>query len=278
MRTLMYIPLFFSTAMLPAQSTFRFDRTLVECEDRWVVFPMNEDSSYSFGFVYIDAQAGWTLQAEGSFTISAEGKFIPKKMDTNVKMRLPRPDVSVDFIPRYRLAELDVDPVPAWLQAYKTDTVSARHFYRWGFLYNAWNACAKALGYLERAKEIDPKMDGLGVELAFSYNCLKQYDKAIGELEECLQRNPGDAYINKELVYALAHSGQVDEAADACRKAFRNCEDKTYQGENCYNVLVGYYEKGDKANFKIWLKETRKWVKDNEPILNSLRRMEASLR
>ncbi len=35
-----------------AQLNLRFDKRFVECEDKWVAFKMNEDSSYTFGFIY----------------------------------------------------------------------------------------------------------------------------------------------------------------------------------------------------------------------------------
>jgi tetratricopeptide (TPR) repeat protein len=203
-----------------------------------------------YGFIYIDAQAGLTLNYEGNFTISDNGIFIPKKIDsTNFKIRLQPNKVRVAFIPENKFEELQVPPIPDWLKYYQTDTNSVQRLYRWGFLYNGWNECTKALTYLERAKKINPEFKGLAVELAFSYNCLEKYDKAILILQNALVSNPADAYINKELIYAELKSGQLDKAAESCKIAIKVCTDKSYNGENCYNLLYSYYLKKDKTNF-----------------------------
>ena len=75
----------------------------MESEDRWVAFQMDKDSSYIYGFIYIDAQAELTFNYEGNFRISEAGSFIPKKIDsTNFKVRLEPNNVKVAFIPENR--------------------------------------------------------------------------------------------------------------------------------------------------------------------------------
>ena len=71
-------------------------------------------------------------------------------------------------------------------------------------------------------------------------------------LQNVLETNPTDAYVNKELIYALIKSGQLDKAAESCTKAIKNCTDKTYNVENCYNLLHNYYLRKDKTNFNLW--------------------------
>ena len=50
-----------------AQTNLNFDKRFVECEDHWVTFNMNKDSSYTYGFIYIDEEAGLTFNREGNF-------------------------------------------------------------------------------------------------------------------------------------------------------------------------------------------------------------------
>jgi tetratricopeptide (TPR) repeat protein len=133
------------------------------------------------------------------------------------------------------------------------------------------------LSYLERAQQADPNYKGLGVELAYSYNCLGQYDKAIFVLKDALNKNPTDAYTNKELIYALIKSGQLDKASESCKNAITVCTDKTYNGENCYNLLHEFYIKKDKANFNSWLSETKKWNGKNDQLLKSISVMESEI-
>jgi tetratricopeptide (TPR) repeat protein len=261
-----------------AQIVLKFDKRFVESEDRWVAFQKGKDSTYPYGFIYIDAQAGLTFNYEGNFKITPEGNFIPKKLDsTNVKMRLQNNNVLVAFIPENKFAELLIPAVPEWLKYYKTDTGSVARLYRWGFLYNGWDECAKALDYLERAQKIDPKYKGLEVELAFSYNCLKQFDKAISILTGALQSDPENAYVNKELIYALIKSGQLDQASERCKKAIAVCKDQTYNGEMCYNLLHEYYKTKDKKNFMLWLEETKKWTSSRPEVVKSIKIMEDEL-
>jgi tetratricopeptide (TPR) repeat protein len=263
---------------LQAQSILKFDKRFVESEDKWIAFQMDKDSAYAYGFIYIDPQAGLTLNYEGTFKILNTGLFVSKKIDsTNIKVRLQPNNVLVAFIPEQKFEELKIDPAPQWLTYYKTDTASIDRLYHWGYMYNGWNECAKALTYLEKAQKLNPKFKGLEVELAFSYNCLGQYDKAVSILESALESNPTDAYTNKELIYAQINLGQLDKAAESCKKALKVCEDQTCNGENCYNLLHNFYLKKDKANFILWLSETRKWTSKNADLTKSIKTMEEEL-
>ena len=268
-----------TTTSVNAQHLLNFNKRFVESEDKWVAFQKGEDSSHAYGFIYIDEQAGLTLQYEGHFTISPAGVFISKKLldSSSVKVRLQPNNVLVAFIPESKFQELQIEAVPEWLSGYKKDTNSVKRLYNWGYMYNGWNECAKALTYLEKAQKIDPKFKGLEVELAFSYNCLQQYDKAIGILREALKVNSTDAYINKELIYSQTQSGQLDEATQSCKRALAICTDTSYNWENCYNLLHNFYLKKDKANFMLWLDETKKWTSGKKELTRSISVMEKEL-
>lgn len=261
-----------------AQNDLIFDKRFVESEDCWVAFPPKKDSTFPFGFIYIDPFAGLTLQFEGVFRIAPDGKYISQKNDSaSYKVRLKPNKQLVALIPASRFAELSIESTPQWLKYYKTDTGSVKRLYDWGFRYNGWNECAKALTYLERAQTIDPKYKGLAVELAYSYNCLQQYEKAITVLKSALKENPADAYINKEFIYAQAKSGKLDNASESCLKALEVCTDTSYNGEMCYNLLHAYYEKKDKTNFHKWLPVTKKWVASISALTESLKIMEEEI-
>lgn len=270
---LFLLPLFATT--LNGQNVLTFDHRFVESENKWVAIRTGKDTLFSFGFIYIDAVAGLTLNSEGSFTIAKDGKFIPNKLDNiGMKYRLKPNNVKVAFIPATKFKELGVTEFPSWLELYLGDTTTIEHLYRWGYLYNGYDECSKGLTYLEKAYKINPKFKGLEVELAFSYNCLKQFDKAISILTSAIESNPTDAYFHKELIYAQIKLGKLDIAAESCRKALSVCTDKTYNGENCYNLLHNYYEKKDKTNFNLWLTETKKWTATNASITRSIKTME----
>jgi tetratricopeptide (TPR) repeat protein len=236
-----------------AQNNLSFNNRFVECEDKWVAFSMNKDSSFTFGFIYIDAQAGLTLNREGNFKINQDNTLkVEKLKEANIKVRLQANNVKVAIIPVTMYKDLEIEQFPNWLKFYKTDTTSAKHFYDWGFMYNGWNECAKALTYLEKAEKINPNYKGLSVELSFSYNCLKQYNKAEIILSNEINRNPSDAYVNKEYIYTLINNSKIDAAIEQFEKSIKTLKDVQYNAENCFNIMGNYYTKRDKQKFNLW--------------------------
>ncbi len=277
MKILFVIVTFFSLSA-KAQNELSFNKRYVESEDKWVAFQQSKDSSYLYGFIYIDAQAGLTFNYEGTFTINKNGQFISKKnTSASIKSRLQPNKNLVALIPNTKFEELEIKQTPDWLQFYKTDTASIERLYRWGFIYNGYEECAKALTYLERAQKINPLFKGLAVELAFSYNCLSQYNKAIDVLQTALISTPNDAYTNKELVFAQVKSGQLSQAEISYKNAVAICTNKGYNAEMCYNILHQYFEKKDKINFNIWLAEIKKWELNDAAITTNVKIMEAQI-
>lgn len=244
----------------------KFDKRFVQSEDKWVAFPADSSGAYALGFIYIDSQAGLTLDHRGSFRIDSDGKFIleKNKVERSIKYRLEPNNNLVAIIPESKFKELGIEKIPDWLKFYKEDEESISRLYNWGYRYNGWGECEKALEFLEKANTIDPNYKGLRVELAYSYNCLKRYKDAISVLQKVLKNNPTDPYTNKELIYAEAKSGQVEMAKKTCRNAFKVCKEETYHAENAYNILQIYYINKDIPNFDKWLTEANVWfVKNN---------------
>jgi hypothetical protein len=96
-----------------AQVNLNFDKRSVECEDEWVAFQMNKDSSYNYGFIYIDTQAGLTLNSEGTFKTKQDGSFEIKKIsETNIKVRLEPNNVKVAIIPENLYKNLQIEEIP----------------------------------------------------------------------------------------------------------------------------------------------------------------------
>jgi len=251
----LFLLLCFLAIRSQAQNSLKFNKLFVQSEDKWIAFPPGEDSVYDFGFIYIDPEAGLTLHYEGSFKILSNGVFIPKKVDTAIiKVRLEPNEVMVAFIPEGKFGELGIQAIPEWLQSYKTDSNSIDRLYNWGFMYNGWGECEKALSYLERANKINPKYEGLAVELSYSYNCLERYTDAEAILAEEIKSNPRNAYVSKEYIYTLTKIKKVDLAIAQFEKAKTTIADKQYDAENCYNILQYFYYQKDKENFSKWYK------------------------
>ena len=269
---------FLSTTFGFAQTKLVFDKRFVQCEDKWVAFKADSTGSHILGFIYIDAQAGLTLEYEGSFTIEANGKFLLKKKESQdaMKVRLKPNNVLVALIPAEKLTELGLKAVPDWLKYYKENENTVERQYRWGYMYNAWGECEKALEFLNKAYLLNPKFSGLKVELAYSYNCLQNYSKAIELLMLALKEEPITAYIVKELIYAQAKNGDVQTAEDTFNHYLPMITDTTYKAENAYNILQGYFIKKDVKNFHRWLNASD--LKSDKKLLPYVERMAANLK
>lgn len=255
------------TLNISAQTTLTFDKRYVQSEDKWVAFKPDKDSSYTFGFIYVDADAGLTLNLEGTFKMLSSGEFEPKKQEeANVKIRLQPNNVLVAFIPESKFEELQIAAEPEWLKHYKTDINSPERLYKWGFMYNGWNECETGLSYLEKLQDIEPRYAGLAIELAYSYNCLEQYDNAETILQDEIQSNKTDAYVNKEYIYTLVKNQKIDAAIKQFQKSLNLVDDKQYHAENCFNIMQYYYLLKDQDNFNVWYKELKKHPTENKQL------------
>jgi tetratricopeptide (TPR) repeat protein len=278
MKHLLLILIIFTTKV-NAQQVLNFDKRFVQSEDKWVAFQPEKNGSYAFGFIYIDAQAGLTLNHEGTFRILANGEFLREKGEdsTKFKIRLQPNNVLVAHIPENKFDELKITPIPDWLHFYKSDTSSVQRLFQWGYMDNGWSECAKALTYLERAKDNDPNFRGLAVEIAFSYNCLKQYTKAEEILEAEIKKNPADAYVNKEFIYTLVQSDKIEKAITQFNSSLNLVKDKQYHAENAYNILQYFYIQKDKENFSKWYEILMKQPTENKMITDYANKMKNNM-
>lgn len=265
-----------ASLLVQSQSTLEYNKRFVECEDQWVAFRPEKDSSQVFGFIYIDAEAGLTLQAEGSFTIGADGHFIPKKMMENgaYKIRLQPNNVKVAILPPDRLKELGVSQIPDWLHFYKDTKDTIGRMVRWGYYYNHWGESAKALTYLEKAYKLDPAYKGVEFELAYAYNALEQFDKAVPVLTTALERPEAEpCLLYKELCYAQMFLNRMNEASASSLKGIEACEDVQLKAEMAYNMAYQFYKRKDKENCRNWAAEVQKWTKPGNRYYDSAAQM-----
>ena len=252
--------LFFTIFLLSSITTaaqLTFDKTILDCEDKWVAFP-EDNGLHKYGFIYVDSQAGLTFDYSGNLKIDAAGKIkvYANEKDSSIKILLNPTKIKVALIPEANFEQLKISKVPDWLSYYKMKEGSIEHLYMWGSIYTAWGACEKGLVSLEKASKINSDYKEVKVQLAHTYNCLNQYEKAIKLLQKVLIVNPSDAYINKEYIFALVNTQQLDLAIVSYKKALKVCPDTTYVAENAYYILQGYFFKNDRKNFDRWLANT----------------------
>ena len=265
-----------------AQSGLLFKTKYFRAEDNWVAFPKKEkDDSYLYGFVYLDEQAGFTLQVGGTFRIDETGKYIPEKKDTptaNIKLRLTPNTADVAIIKDDKLAELGVDKVPNWLKYYKESKDKVAGLVARGYQYNHIGGSDLAIPLLEEAYGIDPDAKGLNFELSFAYNATKDYKSAETILVKAIEKEPKNVLLYKELLYAYVYQDKLSDAENIYKKSTEEVKDNTFKAEMAFNMAQAYYQKRDKENFKIWAKITRKYCpKEYTDILDYLTMFEKKL-
>ena len=259
---------FFLLICIKSSAQLTFDKTILDCEDKWVAFPEEYGGLYKYGFIYLDPQTGLTFDYSGSLKIDDTGKIraYPKEEGSSMKVPLNPGKIQIALIPEANFEQLKISKVPDWLSNYKMEEDSIERLYSWGTIYNTWGEYQKALELLEKVSKINSEYKGLDVQLAYSYNRLNQYKKAIEVLKKALIVNPTDAFSTKEYIYALAKSQQLDAAIVCYRNSLKVCPDKTYVPENAYYILEGYFYKYDRVNFDKWLAETEVIMSSNEQI------------
>lgn len=280
MRLILIVAFLFSLNA-QAQTLLKFDKKNAQCEDQWVAYQKNEkDTSYIFGFIYIDSQAGLTFNYEGSFKIDDKGKFLPaiRPLEAgSMKVRLEPHKGIIAIIPEEKFAELGVKALPDWLAVYKKGENTIERLQRWGYLYNAWNMSAKALTYLEKAYQLNPKFTGVEFELGYAYNALGQFGKAAEVLSAAIVTSPKECYLYKELSYANIHLKKIDEASKIAFKGIEACDEKPIKAEIAFNIAADYFNKKDLPNFSAWAKETRKWTTKDDQFSKYLEAMESKI-
>lgn len=262
-----------------AQNRLTFETVYFRAEDHWVALPKKgADKTYTYGFIYLDEQAGFTLEYGGQFIITDDGKFVSdtseKKFQSSVKLRLSQNTVDVEIIDDAHLAELGLPKVPDWLKFYKESDNKAQSLLNKGYFYNHVGGSDLAIPLLEEVHGMNPEIKGLGFELVFAYNATKDYKNAIQVLPYYVKREPNNILLYKEWVYALCNLGNMSEAENICFEAFKVAGDDAYRAEMAFNVAQTYYVKKDKDNFQKWAKITKKYAPNKSPLLEYLKMYE----
>jgi tetratricopeptide (TPR) repeat protein len=265
---------------ITSSAQLTFDKTILDCENKWVVFPEEYGGLYKYGFIFVDLQRGLTFEYRGNLKIDSTGKIIayPNEENSSIKVPLYPSKILIAIIPEVNFEQLKISKDPDSLSFSKLKEGSIEQLYSWGSIYNTWGEYQKGMELLERASKINNEYEGLNIQLAYSYNRLKHYKKAIEVLKKALVLNPTDAFINKEYIYALVNTQQLDAATDSYRNSLEVCPDQTYVAENAFYILQGYFYKIDKKNFDKWLAQTENVMSSNEQIKKIVEQMKIEMR
>lgn len=268
----------FIALQISAQNPLKFDKKQIDAENNWVAIPMEKEGEYALGFIYLDLDAGLTLQYEGNFSIEKDGQFkrLGEAEKTNsMKIRLQPNNNLCAIIPDAKLKDLKVEKTPDWLKIYNADPESSRTLYSRGFMYNHHDQPAKALIYLEKADKKDPLYNGLQTELAYSYNALGKFDLAEKALQKAIVADSNNCYTYKELAYTYTKGGSLEKAITTFETMSKmDCKEVSFVTETAYNIAYEYYKKRDEVNFKKWKSEMLKWAKSGDAYSKNVAAME----
>jgi tetratricopeptide (TPR) repeat protein len=244
------------------ESKLSFDTKYYEAVDRWIAFPKQEtDTAYTFGFIYLDEQAGFTFDYSSKFIKGEEGLIaLPRESQNSLKSRLAANTAPVALLSGKQVADLGLPTQPDWLSNYKRDSGKVSYLKNIGFHYNHVGASNLALEPLNRAYKIDPHYDGLEFELAYAYNALKSFDKAIEVLEKAIANNPDNFYFYRELGYAYRYTHQLDKAERTYRKGIIISNNAFEKSEMAVNMAQAYFQIRDRKRFNEWAGITRKYA------------------
>jgi tetratricopeptide (TPR) repeat protein len=250
-----------------------------DCEDRWVaLYHEPEDHDYTYGFVYIDPQAGFTLHFGGRFTIDADGKYRsapnpipPDKM--TLKIRLDQNGIAA-LLPPSALAQLGLPEKPDWLNSYEDKADSVSHKVSWGSFYNGIGDSRRAIYYLESAYKERPDAPKLVFELVYAYNALERPGDAIRLSKSQFAKNPKDELLCREMAFAYLHLKSYQEAATQYRACIALCGDSESQmaekSELAMNPSSTYKALADTPNSEAWLEKAKRWAPKGSPVYRYL--------
>ena len=265
----------FFTNLTFAQQCFTFDARFIDCIDKWVILPQEQDWYYTYGYVFLDENFDLIFQKEGIFEIREDCNFYSTKAKKVTKTKLTPSKALVSVISEDKFSELKIF---SELKSIKKPKESAENYFHLGFFYNAWGENQKALAALTQAKALNPKIEGLEKEIAFSYNSSAMYDKAIEILQTLREKQPKDAYIYRELIFALTKSGKLKEAVYNLRHSISVCKEKKYHGENCLNVIYQAFLEEDQKIFFQFVRKAKTWNKGNAKALDLIKKLEEEMK
>ena len=262
------ILLFVITSTSAQNSLLEFKDKIYTCENKWVTYPLKEkDSVYVLGYVYIDRDAGFSFHSEKKFKISKEGKFIlqPKSSISKVITRIQNFDAFCAVIPTEKFKELGITENPAFMKSIVIADEAEDLVLRASH-YNHIRASSIAIPLLEKAQKINPVAKSLFYEFVYAYNDNGDYKKVISLLDGTISEGENDPLLYKELIYALAKEGQLENAA----VAFSNMKKITntkHLDDASYYIMEGYFVKKDAFKFEEWAKETMAHIQNSDSML-----------
>jgi tetratricopeptide (TPR) repeat protein len=254
----------------------KFDQNFYTAADKWVAFNKKPtDSTYSFGFIYIDPQAGFTFDLAASFVVTPEGlKKIDRESPNSVKFRLDANTSDVHLLTDQQLAQLGLPAKPEWLRFYKTGEGSIGYLHQMGFHYNHVGGSDYALIPLLKAYEKEPHFKGLEFELGYAYNATRQYEKAREILEKAIAHDPANFWFYRELGFSYKFLKNIEKAESIYKTGISKTDNKAQIAEMAINMTQSYFDLRNKTKFAEWAKIVKDNAESSSPFLKYIQYFE----
>lgn len=275
MKNLLFFLLLISTVAFSQENVLKFDKKLIECENKWVLLPKKEkDSTYGLGFFYIDRTAGFSIKLDKTLILkNGIINSIDSTQNSSISHRVSNGQYLVEIVSNKILEKFKIDKYPRFFEkSYLPDNFEndSNDLVKRGYWYNALGRSDIALPLLEKAKLINNKTENLNFELAFAYNVTKQFEKSISLLHIGIKNEKNNFLLYKELIYALVENNQIAKAEIAFSNGIK-IKEKKYADESAYNIAYGYFKLKNKPKFEEWKKLVTSYsTKTDSAILKQL--------
>lgn len=248
----------------------RFKTKYFDAVDKWIAFDKKEnDSTFSFGFIYIDEDAGFTFDYGSKFKKTAHGLVkLPREFENSMKYRLSPNTQNVHVLTEKEISELELPVIPEWLQAYKKNENEVSYLVKIGYHYNHVGASKNAIPPLLEAYKKEPHYKSLAFELAFAFNATSSYEKAIEVLTKAIAHDSTNFWHFREIGYSYKNLGDLEKADEAYKKGIELSQDEFQKAEMAVNMAQSYYQSRNKSKFKEWAKITKKYAKKGTEYYN----------
>ena len=259
----------------PKSHVLDYNVHMSDCENRWVALNHKlEDKDYTYGFIYIDPRAGFTLQFGGRFTVDADGKYRlaanpipPDKM--NLKIRLDQNGIAA-LLPPEALAQLGLPEKPDWLKFYEDKADPVTHKINWGSFYNSIGDSRRALDYLESAYREQPDAPRVVFELTYAYSATGRPEDATHVAKSGFTKNPKDELLCREMAFAYLRLKNYKDAIRQHQACIALCGDSESQmaekSELAMNLSAAYKALADTQNSEAWLEKAKRWAPKGSPV------------
>ena len=245
--------------------TLKFETKYFDAVNKWIAFDKkDDDSTYIFGFIYIDEQAGFTFDYDSRFKIiNNKLEKLPNEIESSIKSRLSPNTAHIHILNTEEIKQLDLPSEPDWLKHYKKNENEVSYLTKIGYHYNHVGAINNAIKPLLEAYKIEPNYEGLEFELAYAYNATKNHEKAIEILTKAIENDSKNFWYLRELGFAYKNLGQLDKAEETYKKGIALSDDKNQKAEMSINMTQSYLQTKNKEKFDEWAKITLQYAEKN---------------